>query len=101
MSSYIYLISLIISISGLLVIDRRFKLAFWLDKKRTIITISASVLLFVFWDFLGIIFGIFRIGDSEFMTGIHLFSEFPIEEIFFLILLTYLALLLHQGVKKL
>jgi len=82
-------------------IDHRFKLAFWIDKKRTLMTISIAVIVFIFWDYIGIALGVFRMGDSAFMSSIQLFSEFPIEEIFFLVLLTYTALLLNLGAKRL
>lgn len=97
---WFYLLALLIGIGGLLLIDRRLKLAFWHDKKRTAITIGVGMALFIVWDLLGISFGIFFKGGSEFALPFSLLPEFPVEELFFLFLLCYTALLLYLGLSK-
>ena len=96
---WFYLIGLLIGITGLLIIDRRWKLAFWLDAKRTIATLGTAIAVFVLWDFLGIFLGIFYHGESKFSLPYTLAPEFPIEEIVFLFLLSYSALIIYQGVQ--
>lgn len=96
MQQWVYLLSLLVSLTGLAIIDRRYQLAFWLDKRRTLITISAGVLVFVLWDLLGIGFGIFFHGGSQFTLPLRLLPELPVEEIFFLALLCYTSLLAYQ-----
>lgn len=98
MTQWFYLIALLISISGLLLIDRRFKLAFWHDRTRTAITLSISIVLFIIWDILGISLGIFFDGPSQYMLPFRLAPHFPVEEIFFLFLLTYVTLIIYNGV---
>ena len=95
-----YLIALVVSICGLALIDRRLKLAFWYDAKRTVKTIGVGIGLFVLWDYFGIAMGIFFSGNSPYSLPLRIFPEFPIEELFFLFLLCYTALLLYRGVQS-
>lgn len=99
--SFVYLTSLVIAIGCICLIDLRYKLAFWFDAKRTAITLIASIFLFVIWDMLGISFGIFFDGTSQFMLPVRLLPHFPLEEIFFLFLLTYVTLVMYKGFQKL
>jgi len=96
---WFYLIGLLVGISGLLLIDRRWKLAFWRDAKRTALTTIVAVLVFVLWDFFGIYVGVFFHGGSQYSLPFRLAPEFPIEEIVFLFLLTYSTLIVYHGVQ--
>lgn len=96
---WFYLIGLLIGIAGLLVIDRRWKLAFWREGKRSAFTLLVAVLIFVLWDFLGISLGIFFHGGSAYSLPFRLAPEFPIEELVFLFLLTYSALIIYHGAQ--
>ena len=94
--TYVYISALIIAICGLAVIDRKYTLAFWFDARRTWITLLTAEAVFIVWDVLGIRMGIFFVGTSKYITGIRLAPELPIEEIFFLFLLVYNALILWR-----
>jgi len=96
---WFYLIGLLIAITGLLIIDHRWKLAFWRDTKRSTATLSVAVIIFILWDLLGISLGIFFHGGSAYSLPFRLAPEFPIEEIVFLFLLTYSALIIYQGAQ--
>ena len=96
---WFYLIGLLIGITGLVIIDRRWKLAFWRDSKRTAMTLSVAIIVFVLWDLLGISLGIFFHGGSAYALPFRLAPEFPIEEIVFLFLLTYSTLIVHEGAR--
>ncbi len=100
MEQWTYLGALLFSISGLALLDWRHRLAFWYDSKRTILTIGSVVVLFVVWDIVGIASGIFLHGNSPLTLPYRLFPEFPIEELFFLFLLSYVTLILYRGVLK-
>lgn len=93
MENTYYLTMLAISLCCLGVIDSRYKLAWFCNQKRTAVTLLVGVLFFTAWDVSGIGLGIFFVGPSKYLTGIRLLPEFPIEELFFLLLLTYSALL--------
>lgn len=96
-----YLGALLLSIGGLALLDRRFRLAFWADARRAGWAMLIGVGGFVIWDAAGLVLGIFRRGDSEHMTGIELAPDLPLEEIFFLILLCYSALLAWRAASAL
>lgn len=91
----LYLLLLIGAISCLALIDWRYKLAYFYDARRTVLTIASGVLFFSLWDIAGIALGIFFIGDSRYLTGWGV-GQYPIEEAFFLILLCYNMLLAYR-----
>ena len=93
MTGLAYLGALLLSLGGLALLDRRFRLAFWDDPRRAGWTVGIGVAAFLLWDVAGLLLGIFARGDSPHMTGILLAPELPVEEVFFLTLLCYVALL--------
>lgn len=97
MIQFTYLIGLLVSIAGLATLDWRYKLAFWHDRRRTVFTLALCVGVFIVWDIFGIALGIFMHGNSELSLPIRLLPEFPIEELFFLILLCYTTLIVYRG----
>ncbi|RYX79303.1 lycopene cyclase domain-containing protein [bacterium] len=99
--NWYYLFALVFSISGLTILDWRYKLAFWVDQKRATMTIAVTMLVFIIWDLLGIRLGIFFHGGSDYTLPVRLLPEFPIEELFFLFLLCYVTLLLYTGGHRL
>lgn len=98
--TFAYLVLLLISIAGMVVLDWKFKLSFFRDMKVSVITLALGVAMFTAWDDMGIRFGIFFRGSSQWMTGLQLFPEYPIEEFFFLILLNYLCLNILEFAKR-
>ena len=98
--SFLYLAALLVSITGLATLDFKFKLAIAKSKKYLCLILIA-VAFFLTWDLAGISAGIFFRGSAAHLTGILLSSELPLEEIFFLILLSYSALLLLKAFTRL
>ena len=97
---FLYLVALLVSLAGLAVLDRRFRLAFWADARRAVLAVGIGVLGFLLWDLAGLGLGIFARGGSPHMTGILLAPELPLEEAFFLALLCYTALLTWRGLER-
>jgi lycopene cyclase domain-containing protein len=97
--SLIYLASLLFSIAGLAALDYRHRLAIAKSKKN-IWLILIPVVFFLTWDLAGISAGIFFRGDATHLTGILLAHELPLEELFFLILLSYSSLLLLMAFTR-
>ena len=95
-----YLSGLIFSLVGLGLLDWRFRTAFTINKKAAAFAILIPTIFFVLWDVAGIAMGIFFRGDTSHLTGIVLAPEFPIEELFFLLLLNYTALTLFTTVTR-
>lgn len=98
---FAYISALLFSLTGMAIIDWRYKLAYWHNRKRTVVTLLLCVGIFVIWDILGIALGIFFHGGSPYTLSLRLFPEFPIEELFFLTLLCYTALIMYLGGTKL
>lgn len=94
---WLYLLGLIVSIAGLMALDYRYRLAYWSDRKRTVTTLGIAMVVFIAWDILGIALGIFFHGGSIYSLPFRILPEFPIEELFFLLLLCYVTLLLYRA----
>lgn len=92
-----YLLGLLVGISGMAIIDWRYKLAFFYDRRRTLLVVAIAVAIFIMWDIIGIGLGIFFHGGSQLTLPTRLFPEFPLEELFFLILLCYCTLVTYRG----
>jgi lycopene cyclase domain-containing protein len=97
---FLYLASLLFGIAGMTIIDWRYKLAYWKNAKQTAATVGTAMAIFIVWDFLGIFLGIFFHGGSSYQLPFTLAPEFPLEELFFLYLLTYCALVIYNGVSQ-
>lgn len=93
--SFAYLGILVLSILGLGAIDFKHKLALWRSPLAAGFTILIAVGFFLVWDIVGIANGIFFRGDSPNLSGFLLAPELPLEEIFFLILLSYNTLIFY------
>ena len=100
MLKWSYALCLLLSISGLLVLDWRYTLAFFHDRRRSLLTVLSAMGLFVIWDLLGIWLNIFFDGTSPYTLGVFLAPNLPVEELLFLFLLCYITLLLYRGVKR-
>lgn len=101
MMRFIYLACLIVSFAGMVVLDKKYCLAYFLDSRRTVLTIVISTLLFVIWDIFGIGLGIFYSGHSPYMSGVYLWPDFPVEELLFLAFLSYITLISYRGAERL
>ncbi len=97
--SFAYLAVLTGSLAAMVLLDRRFRLFFWRSPRQAAIVLAAGVAFFLCWDLLGIGWGIFRRGQTAFMTGVQLAPELPLEEAFFLAFLCYLTMNLVQGTR--
>jgi lycopene cyclase domain-containing protein len=97
----LYLAALLVALTGMVMLDRRFRLFFWLDARRAAIVLAAGLVFFVAWDLLGIGLGIFFRGETSFMTGLQVAPELPVEELFFLTLLVYVTMNLYGAANRL
>ncbi|WP_084079476.1 lycopene cyclase domain-containing protein [Demequina sp. NBRC 110057] len=100
MTQWLYLAALLISIAGLATLDWRYRVALFAEPRRTLATVGIAVAFFLLWDLVGTGLGIFFIGDGPYQSGIVIAPEVPLEEVFFLILLTYQTLLLWRAFAR-
>ena len=97
--SFLYLAILLFSITGLGLIDYKYKLCL-AESRKNIWLVIVPVVFFLIWDLAGIALGIFFRGSAEHLTGIVLSNELPIEEVFFLIVLSYSTLVLYKAFAR-
>jgi len=97
---FAYLGALLLSLGGLAVLDWRFKLAYWENARVTALTLACSAAVFLVWDIAGISLDIFLHGNSNYALPFTIVSEFPVEEMFFLLLLVYVTLLAWRGSER-
>lgn len=90
--SVLYLVGLLVVIGCMVLLDRRFRLAFWRDRRRAWITLGFGLILLLTIDLIGIALGVFFRAPTKIMTGILLAPELPLEEPVFLAFLLYLTI---------
>ena len=88
----LYLLALLVALTGMVMLDRRFGLFFWRAPWRAAVVLLTGVAFFLIWDLGGVLGHIFFRGETVFMTGLQIFPEIPLEEVFFLTLLCYLTM---------
>jgi lycopene cyclase domain-containing protein len=96
----LYLSALLVSLLGLVGLDRRHKLVFFRDWVAGSVSIAVGVAFFLIWDLFGIANGIFFRGDTVGLTGLLLAPELPLEEVLFLTLLCYSTLEVFIGLGR-
>ncbi len=98
--SFLYLAALLVSLGGMITLDRRFRLFFWVDWRRAAIVMVVGIAFFLAWDVAGIDLQIFFRGNPGLLTGVLIGYELPLEEVFFLALLCYLTMNLYGGADR-
>ena len=93
--SWLYLAAVAVSLTGMVLLDRRFRLFFWAAPRRAAFVLLVGIAFFVAWDLAGIHLGIFFRGGTAFTTGLQVAPEVPVEELLFLALLCYLTMNLY------
>ena len=81
---------------GILTLDRKYKLVLFRDHLNAIAVLMVSIFILLIADLVGIWAGIFSSGASKYMTNIYLAADLPIEELFFLFLLTYCSMVVYS-----
>ncbi|WP_281640976.1 lycopene cyclase domain-containing protein [Aurantimicrobium minutum] len=97
---FLYLAALLVSITGMILLDRRHTLFFWQDARRATVVLVTGLVFFLSWDLVGIDAGVFFRGEGPWMTGILLAPELPLEEVFFLTLLCYMTMNVFSAFTK-
>ncbi|HEV7741675.1 MAG TPA: lycopene cyclase domain-containing protein [Pseudolysinimonas sp.] len=102
--SALYLIGLLVALTGMVVLDLRFRLFFRVSPVRAAIVMAAGMAFFLVWDLAGIGLGVFFRGNPALLVGVQLAPELPLEEFFFVALLCYTTMnlfaLLTRAVER-
>lgn len=93
----IYAAILVGSTGCIALLDWRLRLAFWRSAARSTLIVAIGIAFFGTWDAVGIALGVFRHTDSSWATGILLAPHFPLEELLFIVFLSYLTLALLEA----
>ncbi|HWI30981.1 MAG TPA: lycopene cyclase domain-containing protein [Microbacterium sp.] len=96
----LYLLAIVVSLTGITMLDWRFRLALFAAPARTIAAVAIGTAFFLVWDAVGIATGVFVKGDSPAFVGILLAPELPIEEPVFLAFFSYLAIVVWVAVQR-
>ena len=97
---FLYLAALLVSITGMILLDRRHTLFFWQDARRATVVLAPVLVFFLRWDLVGLDAVVFFRGEGPWMTGILLAPELPLEEVFFLALLCYMTMNVFSAFTK-
>jgi lycopene cyclase domain-containing protein len=97
----LYLGALVVSITSMALLDRRWRLVLWADARRGAVVLLAGVALFLSWDAAAISLGFFQRGHGQALVGVELAPHLPVEELFFVTFLCYLTLVGHTLVRRL
>ncbi|MBG6181587.1 lycopene cyclase domain-containing protein [Arthrobacter sp. CAN_A1] len=100
MISALYLAALLGGLACAALMDYRYGLFFWSAPRRAGLVLALGVAFFLAWDLGGIGLDIFYKGDSEFMIGVMLAPELPLEELFFLAFLCWMAMNVYLLLKR-
>ncbi|MDD9206393.1 lycopene cyclase domain-containing protein [Georgenia sp. 10Sc9-8] len=99
--SAVYLLALGVSLAGMVILDHRFGLFFFRSPRHAAVVLAVGVAFFLVWDLAGIGLGVFFRGQTDYMTGLLLAPELPVEELVFLTFLSYLTMNLYTGALRL
>jgi lycopene cyclase domain-containing protein len=98
--SWLYLLTILVSTACLGAVDHRWRLCLFRHPGRTLLVVAVGVAYFLAWDLVAIGLDIYRRGESRAMSGIEVAADLPVEEVFFVLFLGYLALLLHALLRS-
>ena len=101
---WLYIAVLLFSITGMSLIDFKFKLALFASeptrRKASLMTLVVSLAVFLLIDVVAIANGWFLAGNSEFSSNIFLAGELPLEEPLFLILMIQTGMILAESLAR-
>lgn len=97
--SWWYLLTLVGSLAGMVLLDQRHSLVFFKHAKASAIAMAVGVAFFAIADMVGIALGVFFRGDSPYLSGLVIAPEFPVEELLFLTLLCYCILAVYSAIE--
>ena len=70
------------------------------SKWWALIVLAVGLAYFLAWDVWGIVAGVFLHRESPYMTGLLVAPQLPVEEVFFLLFLSYLTMVLFTGAVR-
>ncbi|MFQ6484406.1 MULTISPECIES: lycopene cyclase domain-containing protein [Brachybacterium] len=100
-TSWAYLAAIIASSGCMLLLDHRFRLYLFRDRRRALRVQAAGVGLLLVWDLVCIALGVFARGEGPYLSGYEIVPHLTIEEPFFLWFLCHLTMVVATGADRL
>lgn len=100
MTSWAYLGGVLVSLTAMVAVDRRWRLFLWADARRGAVVLAVGVAVFLAWDLAAISLGVYGGGGGAALSGIELAPDLPLEELFFVTFLCYLTMVLYGLVRR-
>lgn len=97
---FAYGAALVVSLAGMLVIDRRLRLVWFAAPRRAALVGAVGLVFFLAWDLTGVRTGVFFVGDGPYQSGLHVAPEVPVEELGFLLLLGQVTMCLAAAAER-
>lgn len=93
--NWLYLLALLGSIAGMMILDARFKVVLFQRAFSTVLMVGFGVAALIIVDLYAIEHAIFVRGESPYLLGIWLTPHIPLEEPIFLAFLSYCTLVIY------
>ncbi|SKB06998.1 lycopene cyclase domain-containing protein [Aeromicrobium choanae] len=93
--SWLYLASVIGAGFCMGLVDHRWRLFLFRKSSYALVVLAVGFVFFLVWDVVAIRLEVYARGESPAMTGIEVARELPLEELFFIVFLTYVTGVLH------
>lgn len=100
MIQFTYIAAILLSLTGLLLCDYRYKLVLFKNERAGLIAIFVAWAGLLIWDFIGINQGIFFSPSPKYALNIYVANELPIEELLLLIVIVYTPLIIWTTLRR-
>ncbi|WP_028049443.1 lycopene cyclase domain-containing protein [Cellulomonas sp. URHD0024] len=95
-----YLVALLLSLAGMMLLDARHRLFVWAVPRRAAVVLACGVTLFLAWDAAAIARGIFERGWGGALLGLEVAPHLPIEELLFVTFFSYLTMVVFTATHR-
>jgi lycopene cyclase domain-containing protein len=96
-----YLVALLVSLAGVVLVDARHRLFVWDRPGRAAAVLAVGVVLFLCWDAVAIARGFYERGGGGALLGVELAPHLPVEELVFVTFFSYLTMVVFAATHRL
>lgn len=93
--SVLYLGFLLVSMFCMGLVDRRWRLFLFHRPRAALVAVWIGFMFFLVWDLVAIELAVYSKGESPAMIGVDVAPHLPVEELFFITFLCYIAGVFH------
>jgi lycopene cyclase domain-containing protein len=96
-----YVVALLVSLAGMLLLDARHRLFVWAQPRRALVVLAVGVVFFLSWDAVAIARGFFERGGADALLGVEVAPHLPVEELVFVTFFSYLTMVVFTAAHRL